>query len=82
MVLISKYWEFVKLDTNKRRVDMITAAQSYFKKQFPDLTQDDYIQKFQRKRSAMAQSFITALHLFHCQGQSMNQIANNYFRQS
>ncbi len=36
---------------------------------------DDYIQKLQRKRSAMAQSFITALHLFHCQGQSMNQIA-------
>ena len=31
--------------------------------------------KFKDKRSSVEQSFITALHLFHCQGQSMTQIA-------
>ncbi|MBD2603795.1 hypothetical protein H6G81_04425 [Scytonema hofmannii FACHB-248] len=36
---------------------------------------DEYITKLQRKRSSVEQSFLTALHLFHCQGQSMNQIA-------
>jgi hypothetical protein len=35
----------------------------------------DFISKLQRKRSSVEQSFITALHLFHCQGQSMTQIA-------
>ncbi|MBE9215552.1 hypothetical protein IQ247_23280 [Plectonema cf. radiosum LEGE 06105] len=49
MVLISKYWEFVKLDTSKRRVEMITAAQSYFKKQFPDLTQVESHTKVERQ---------------------------------
>ena len=36
---------------------------------------DEYIKKLQRKRSSVEQSFLTALHLFHCQGQSMKQIA-------
>ncbi len=36
---------------------------------------NDFIFKLQRKRSSAEQSFITALHLFHCQGQSMTQIA-------
>ncbi|ARV59867.1 hypothetical protein BZZ01_15615 [Nostocales cyanobacterium HT-58-2] len=35
----------------------------------------DSISKLQRKRSSVEQLFITALHLFHCQGQSMSQIA-------
>lgn len=35
---------------------------------------DDFISKFKRKPSFEA-SFLTALHLFHCQGQSMTQIA-------
>jgi len=35
----------------------------------------DFISKLQRKRSSVEQLFITALHLFHCQGQSMSQIA-------
>ncbi len=36
---------------------------------------NDFISKFKPKRSFDEQSFITALHLFHCQGQSMTQIA-------
>lgn len=36
---------------------------------------EDFISKLQRKRSAVEQSFLTALQLFHCQGQSMTQIA-------
>lgn len=36
---------------------------------------DEFISKFKRKRSFDEQSFLTALHLFHCQGQSMTQIA-------
>lgn len=36
---------------------------------------NDFISKLQRKRSAVEQSFLTALQLFHCQGQSMTQIA-------
>lgn len=36
---------------------------------------NDFISKLQRKRSSVEQSFLTALHLFHCQGQSMTQIA-------
>lgn len=36
---------------------------------------NDFISQLQRKRSSAEQSFITALHLFHCQGQSMTQIA-------
>ena len=36
---------------------------------------NDFISKLQRKRSSTEQSFITALHLFHCQGQSMTTIA-------
>lgn len=36
---------------------------------------NDFISKLQRKRSFVEQSFITALQLFHCQGQSMTQIA-------
>ena len=35
----------------------------------------DFISKFKSKRSFDEQSFLTALHLFHCQGQSMTQIA-------
>jgi len=35
----------------------------------------DSISQLQRKRVSVEQSFITALHLFHCQGQSMAQIA-------
>ncbi|MDJ0734324.1 MAG: hypothetical protein QNJ47_09660 [Nostocaceae cyanobacterium] len=32
---VSKYWRFVKLDsTNKRRIEMITAVQTYFQNQF------------------------------------------------
>lgn len=36
---------------------------------------NDFISQFKRKRSFDEQSFITALHLFHCQGQSMTEIA-------
>ena len=36
---------------------------------------NDFISKLKRKRSSTEQSFITALHLFHCQGQSMTNIA-------
>ena len=36
---------------------------------------DDFIAKIQRKNAAIKEYFITALHLFHCQGQSMSQIA-------
>lgn len=36
---------------------------------------NDFISKLQRKRSSVERSFLTALHLFHCQGQSMTQIA-------
>lgn len=35
----------------------------------------NFISKLQRKHSASAQSFLTALDLFHCQGQSMSDIA-------
>ncbi|GAB1541028.1 hypothetical protein NUACC21_36970 [Scytonema sp. NUACC21] len=35
----------------------------------------DFISKLQRKRSSVEQEFLTALHLFHCEGQSMSQIA-------
>ncbi|MBP5973006.1 hypothetical protein HW132_09740 [Brasilonema sp. CT11] len=35
----------------------------------------DWISQLQRKRSSVKQLFINALHLFHCQGQSMSQIA-------
>ncbi len=36
---------------------------------------NDFINKLQRKRNTVEESFIKALHLFHCQGESMNQIA-------
>jgi hypothetical protein len=36
---------------------------------------EDWIQKLLRKQQSKAQLFIRALHLFHCQGQSMSQIA-------
>lgn len=36
---------------------------------------DNFISQLQRKRSAVEKSVLTALHLFHCQGQSMTQIA-------
>ncbi|MGB3638015.1 MAG: hypothetical protein WBA39_10640 [Rivularia sp. (in: cyanobacteria)] len=37
MVNISNYWQFVKLDyTNQRQIQMITAAQTYFKNQFTE----------------------------------------------
>lgn len=36
---------------------------------------NNFISKFKGKRSFDEQSFMTALHLFHCQGQSMTQIA-------
>ena len=36
---------------------------------------NNFISKLQRKRGTVAQSFLTALHLFHCQGQSMGEIA-------
>ncbi|MGF1674118.1 MAG: hypothetical protein ACFCUV_10595 [Rivularia sp. (in: cyanobacteria)] len=56
MVSLSKYWEFVKLDTSKRRVEMITAAQSYFKKQFPDLTKIESHTKVERQLWQQMQS--------------------------
>ena len=36
---------------------------------------NNFISKLQRKRASVEQSFLTALHLFHCQGQSMGEIA-------
>jgi hypothetical protein len=36
---------------------------------------EDFIMKLRQKRKFVEQSFITALHLFHCQGESMSQIA-------
>lgn len=36
---------------------------------------EEFTKKHQSKRPSTEQSFITALHLFHCQGQQMNQIA-------
>ncbi len=36
---------------------------------------EEFIKKHQSKRPNTGQSFITALHLFHCEGQPMNQIA-------
>jgi hypothetical protein len=36
---------------------------------------EDWMQKLLRKQQSKAQLFIRALHLFHCQGQSMTQIA-------
>lgn len=36
---------------------------------------NDSIYKLQRKRASVDQSFLTALHLFHCQGQPMGEIA-------
>lgn len=56
MVCLSKYWEFVKLDTSKRRVEMITTAQSYFQKQFPDLTKVESHRKVERQLWQQMQS--------------------------
>ena len=36
MALTSKYWEFVKLNSTKRRVEMVVAAQTYFHSSFPE----------------------------------------------
>jgi predicted component of type VI protein secretion system len=36
---------------------------------------EDWVQRLLRKQESKAQLFIRALHLFHCQGQSMTQIA-------
>jgi hypothetical protein len=36
---------------------------------------EDFIMKLRQKRKFVEQSFITALYLFHCQGESMSQIA-------
>jgi hypothetical protein len=36
---------------------------------------EDFIIKLRHKRKFVEQSFITALHLFHCKGESMSQIA-------
>jgi len=38
----------------------------------------DRTRKLQRRDSQKAQQFLTALHLFHCQGQSMSDIARNF----
>jgi hypothetical protein len=41
VVLLSKYWEFVKLDvTGKRQVEIMVAAQSYFHSSFTELNQN------------------------------------------
>lgn len=38
----------------------------------------DRTKKLQRRDAQKAQQFLTALHLFHCQGQSMSDIARNF----
>jgi hypothetical protein len=36
---------------------------------------NDFLEQLRRKKSGVEESFLTALHLFHCQGESMSQIA-------
>lgn len=63
---------------DEEQVEFIKLYQNHF---FQSLDQaisqviDDFVSQLQRKRSSVEQSFLTALHLFHCQGQSMTQIA-------
>ncbi|MDF5733502.1 MAG: hypothetical protein PUP92_37380 [Rhizonema sp. PD38] len=65
-------------EDNEEQLEFINLYQNQFLERLDQtLAQviDEYIKKNQRKRSSVEQSFLTALHLFHCQGQSMNQIA-------
>lgn len=39
MTPLSKFWEFVKLDTNERSFKMIAAAQTYFQLSFPEVAE-------------------------------------------
>lgn len=65
-------------DTDTEQIEFIKLYQKEFITSF-DLAIaqviEDFISRFQSKKSFKKEAFIQGLHLFHCQGKSMNQIA-------
>ncbi len=66
------------VEDNAEELEFIKLYQSQFSESFDtalSLVIEELIKKHQTKRPNTEQFFITALHLLHCQGQPMNEIA-------
>ena len=67
-----------RTDTETEQVEFIKLYQNQFIASLDlAITQviEDFITRFKHKKSFNQEGFIKGLHLFHCQGKSMNQIA-------
>mgnify|MGYP001793407480 CR=1 FL=1 len=65
-------------DTNTEQIEFIKLYQEQFFVSLDKAVSEvitDYISRSQGKRKSLEKEFIKGLHLFHCEGKSMNQIA-------